>query len=284
MTPVSLQESATMQIAFGARSDTGRARENNEDNFAFAPELSLFVLSDGMGGLAAGEVASKLASETVIAHCREAARNPSLPLIGEHLDGMSAHSNRLASAIRTANRMVYAAAQDNEKKRGMGATVVAAWFLNEVRVSVAHVGDSRIYRLRGVDFVQLTEDHSFVAEQVRRGMMTKHEAENSNMQSVLLRALGVEPEVQVEVNEKDLLEGDTLLLCSDGLTRELSNAQISATLAEMEDTQEAADRLIELANEAGGGDNITAVVVRYAPKPAGTFKRIGKWFKGPGNR
>ena len=273
-----------MQIAFGARSDTGRARENNEDRFALAPELNLFVLSDGMGGLAAGEVASKLATETIIAHCREAARNPSLPLIGEHLDGMSDISNRLASAIRTANRAVYAEAQGNEKKRGMGATVVAAWFVNEVCVSIAHVGDSRIYRLRGADFMQLTEDHSFVAEQVRRGMMTKYEAENSNMQSVLLRALGVEPEVQVDVAEKDLVEGDTLLLCSDGLTRELSNAQISATLAEIENPQEAADRLIDLSNEAGGGDNITAVLVRYAPKPVGAFKRIGKWFKGSENR
>jgi serine/threonine protein phosphatase PrpC len=273
-----------MQIAIGARSDTGRARENNEDSFALAPELNLFVLSDGMGGLAAGEVASKLASKTVIAHCREAVVNPSLPLIGEHLDGLSASSNRLASAIRTANRSVYATAQGDEQKRGMGATVVAAWFVDETRVSIAHVGDSRIYRLRGADFMQLTEDHSFVAEQVRRGMMTKHEAENSNMQSVLLRALGVEPEVQVDVTEKDLMEGDTLLLCSDGLTRELSNAQISATLAEIEDPQEAADRLIELANEAGGGDNITVVVIRYAAKPAGTFKRIGKWFKGSENR
>lgn len=273
-----------MQVAFGARSDTGRARENNEDSFALAPELNLFVLSDGMGGLAAGEVASKLSSETVIGHCREAAVNPSLPLIGEHLDGLSTSSNRLASAIRTANRVVYAAAQDNEKKRGMGATVVAVWFVDEVRVSIAHVGDSRIYRLRGADFVQLTEDHSFVAEQVRRGMMTQHEAENSNMQSVLLRALGVEPEVQVDVTEKDLLEGDALLLCSDGLTRELSNAQISATLVEIEDPQEAADRLIELANEAGGGDNVTAVVLRYAAKPVGTFKRIGKWLKGSENR
>jgi PPM family protein phosphatase len=284
MTPVSLQESATMQIAFGARSDTGRARENNEDSFALAAELNLFVLSDGMGGLAAGEVASKLACATVVAHCREAAVNPSLPLIGEHLDGVSAHSNRLASAIRAANRVVHAAAQGDEQKRGMGATVAAVWFVDEVRVSIAHVGDSRIHRLRGSAFAQLTEDHSFVAEQVRRGMMTEREAETSNMQSVLLRALGVEPEVQVDVSEKDLLEGDTLLLCSDGLTRELSSAQISATLAEIEDPQETADRLIELANQAGGGDNITAVVVRYAPKPAGAFKRIGKWLKGSENR
>ncbi len=269
-----------MGVEFGARSDTGRVRENNEDSFALALELNLFVLSDGMGGLAAGEVASKLATNAVINHCREAASNPSLSLIGEHLSGLSETSNRLASAIRIANRVVYAAAQGNEQKLDMGATVVAVWLTDEQQVSVAHVGDSRIYRLRGRDFVQLTEDHSFVAEQVRRGMMTQREAENSNMQNVLLRALGVEPEVQVDVSEKDLLEGDTLLLCSDGLTRELSNAQVAATLADKEDPQEAADSLIELANQAGGGDNITAVVVRYAAKPVGAFARIGKWLRG----
>ena len=273
-----------MGVEFGAHSDTGRARENNEDSFALAPELNLFVLSDGMGGLAAGEVASKLTTETVIHHCREAATNPSLAFTGEHLPELSATSNRLASAIRIANRVVYAAAQGNEQTRGMGATVVAVWLTDEQRVSVAHVGDSRIYRLRGRDFLQVTEDHSFVAEQVRRGMMTQREAENSNMQSVLLRALGVEPEVQVDVTERELIEGDTLLLCSDGLTRELSDAQVAATLADKEEPQEAAASLIDLANQAGGGDNITAVVIRYAAKHASAFARIGKWFKGSEGR
>jgi serine/threonine protein phosphatase PrpC len=280
MTSACIEEPATMNVEFGARSDTGRARENNEDCFASAPELNLFVLSDGMGGLAAGEVASKLACDTIIRRCRDAVSNPALPLVGEHLPGLSVTSNRLASAIRVANHVVYAAAQSNEQKRGMGATVVAVWFVDEQRVSVAHVGDSRIYRLRGAEFVQLTQDHSFVAEQVRRGMMTQYEADNSNMQNMLLRALGVEPEVQVDVNEKDLLEGDTLLLCSDGLTRELSTAQISATLAEAGSGQESADLLIDLANQAGGGDNITAVVVRYAVKPVRAFARLGKWFNG----
>ncbi len=273
-----------MEIEFGARSDVGRARGNNEDSFAVAAELKLFVLSDGMGGLAAGEAASRLTAETVVNNCRAAGSNPSLPLIGEYLPGLSKASNRLASAIRTANRDIYAAAQKDKKKRGMGATVVAVWIVDSQRASVAHVGDSRIYRLRGEDFVQITEDHSFVADQVRRGMMTRQEAEQSNMQNVLLRALGVEPEVQVDITEKDLMEGDTFLLCSDGLTRELSNAQISATLAETENSQEAADRLIDLANQAGGGDNITAVVIRYAPKPVRAFARIGKWFKGSEER
>jgi protein phosphatase len=280
MTSACIEEPFTMNVEFGARSDTGRARENNEDCFASAPELNLFVLSDGMGGLAAGEVASKLACDTIIRRCRDAESNSALALIGEHLPALSVTSNRLASAIRVANHVVYAAAQSNEQNRGMGATVVAVYFVDEQRVSVAHVGDSRIYRLRGAEFVQLTQDHSFVAEQVRRGMMTQYEADNSNMQNMLLRALGVEPEVQVDVNEKDLMEGDTLLLCSDGLTRELSNAQISATLAEAGSAQESANQLIDLANQAGGGDNITAVVVRYAAKPVRAFARLGKWFHG----
>jgi PPM family protein phosphatase len=273
-----------MEIEFGAQTDLGRARENNEDSFAVAPELNLFVLSDGMGGLAAGEAASRLTTETVVGHCRAAASNPSLPLIGEYLPGLSESSNRLASAIRTANREVYATAQSHKEKRGMGATVVAVCIVDAERVSVAHVGDSRVYRLRGDEFAQITEDHSFVGDQVRRGLMTRQEAAQSNMQSVLLRALGVEPEVQVDITEKDLMEGDTFLLCSDGLTRELSNAQISATLTEIENPQHAAEQLIDLANQAGGGDNITAVVVRYAPKPVRAFARIGKWFKGSEER
>ncbi|HXN70989.1 MAG TPA: Stp1/IreP family PP2C-type Ser/Thr phosphatase [Candidatus Acidoferrales bacterium] len=273
-----------MEIEFGVRSDVGRSRGNNEDSFAIAAELNLFVLSDGMGGLAAGEAASRLTVETIVDNCRAAASNPSLPLIGEYLPRLSKPSNRLASAIRKANREVYAAAKSNKEKRGMGATVVAVWIVDPERAAIAHVGDSRVYRLRGGEFVQITDDHSFVGDQVRRGLMTQQEAERSNMQSVLLRALGVEPEVQVDLTEKDLAEGDTFLLCSDGLTRELSNAQISATLSEIDNPQHAAEQLIDLANQAGGGDNITAVVVRYAPKPVRAFARIGKWFKGSEQR
>lgn len=268
-----------MEIEFGARTDVGRVRENNEDSFALAPELNLFVLSDGMGGLASGEAASRMTTETVLARCRETA-DPSVTLIGEPITGVSNVSNRLASAIRWANREVYQAARQSATRQGMGATVVALWFTDEGRVSVAHVGDSRAYRLRGGDFTQLTDDHSFVAEQVRRGMMTKREAGESTMQNVLMRALGIEPEVQVDVNEELLMEADTLLLCSDGLFRELSDAQIVSVLEDAEDPPGAADTLVDLANQAGGGDNVTAIVVKYAPKPVGALGRIGRWFKG----
>jgi len=268
---------------YGARSDAGRVRENNEDSLCVAAELNLFVLSDGMGGQASGEVASHLATESIVAHCREAAEDPSLPLIGERIEGVSDATNRLASAIRLANRVIHEAAEKNAEQRGMGGTVVAIW-IDEERVSLAHVGDSRAYRLRGTEFEQLTHDHSFVAEQVRRGFMSEAEAVTSTLQNVLLRALGVEEEVRVDVDEQLLIAGDTILLCSDGLTRELSDAQIAAVLGEAEDAQEAADRLVELANEAGGEDNVSAIVVRHAPKPVGAMARIGqlgRWFKRP---
>jgi PPM family protein phosphatase len=277
---------AAMEIEAGARSDTGRVRENNEDSCLLASALSLFVLSDGMGGLASGEVASRLTVETVVAHCHDAEANPSLALIGERIPGASDASNRLASALRLANRLVHGAAQKHVRaqdaiRAGMGATVVAARF-HDGRLSLAHVGDSRAYRLRGDAFEQLTQDHSFVAEQVRRGTLTAEEAGRSNLQNVLLRALGVEPEVEVDVVEELVLEGDTLLLCSDGLTRELSDSQIAAVLHDADDAEAAAKLLIDLANQAGGGDNITAIVLRCAPKPVGAFARVGrlgKWFK-----
>jgi PPM family protein phosphatase len=266
-------------MEFGARSDTGRVRENNEDSFGLAPELNLFVLSDGMGGLESGERASRLAVETVIAHCRDAETNPALAVFGGRIEGVCEVSNRLASAVRLANQEIYHAAQESGGRGGMGATIVAARCMDD-RVCLAHVGDSRAYLLRKGQFDQLTEDHSFVAEQVRRGILTAEQAGRSKMQNVLTRALGVDPRVEVDVTEELLVEDDTYLLCSDGLFRELSESQIAEVLAESGGAQESADRLVDLSNRAGGGDNITAIVLRYAPKQAGPLSKIGRWFKG----
>jgi protein phosphatase len=268
----------TIEVEFGAQSDTGCVRDNNEDSFGLAPDISLFVLSDGMGGLAFGEVASRLSVDTVLGHCRDAVASPSLPLVGERVDGLSEASNRLASAIRLANQAVHETARQNGAEGKMGATLVAVCFADQ-RMSLAQVGDSRAYRLRGDAFEQLTRDHSFVAEQMRQGRMTEQEAGSSALQSVLIRAIGIDPEVDVDVSEEPSMEGDTLLLCSDGLTRELSDAQIAAVLGESDDAQEAADRLVDLAKQAGGGDNVTAIVLRCAAKPVGAFARIGKWLK-----
>lgn len=269
---------ADCPIDYGARSDVGRVRENNEDSFRVAPEIRLFVLSDGMGGQTSGEVASRLASDSIMTHCREAESSPPAPFVGEAIPGLSETSNRLASAIRFANLEIRDAARENPEWHGMGATIVAVKLAGE-RMSLAHVGDSRVYRLRSSELEQLTQDHSFVAEQVRRGILTQGEADQSKMQNVLMRALGAEAEVEIDVEEQLLLEGDTVLLCSDGLSRELSSAQIAAVLRSANDAQTAADRLVDLANQAGGEDNITVIVLRRPARPGRGLTRMGRWFK-----
>src|SRR6202789_3098067 len=262
----------------GARSDTGRVRENNEDSFRFAPELNLFVLSDGLGGLEAGERASRPATETVLAACVDPQADAALRVFGKQIEGVSHVCNRLASAIRLANQEIFHAAQDLGGKGGMGATIVAVRFLED-RACIAHVGDSRAYLFRDEQLNQLTEDHSFVAEQVRRGNITLEQAGRSRMQNVLTRALGVEQNVDVEVTEELLREGDTYLLCSDGLFRELSEPQIAGILQEAASAQQAAESLVEQANRAGGGDNITAIVLRHGPKASGPNSKSARGFK-----
>ena len=266
-------------MEFGAATDKGRVRGNNEDSFAVDGDLNLFVLSDGMGGYASGEVASKIAVETVVRHCRDGERDPSLTYYGGLHLGASDLGRRLASGISLANQTIRGEAEKDQSKRGMGATVVAIQ-LRENRVAIAHVGDSRAYRLRHGAFEALTHDHSFVADQVRAGKMTQAEAESSKLQNVLTRALGPEPEVLVDVTEQVVQEGDAYLLCSDGLFKELSEAQIAGIVGETGDPQDIVTRLISLANEAGGEDNITVVLVKYAPSMVGSLvARLGRLFK-----
>jgi PPM family protein phosphatase len=270
-----------MRLEYGAQSDQGCVRETNEDSYRALPEMKLFVLCDGMGGLECGEVASQIAADTIVEYCRKVDANGSLPLLGERIEGVSERTNRLASAVRAANSMVHRAAQEGAAGRPMGATVVAVRFDGE-RMSVVNVGDSRVYRLRGDDFEQLTRDHSFVAEQVRCGGMTYEQADSSQLQNVLVRALGIDPTVEVDVSEELVLSSDAVLLCSDGLTRELSDREIRAVLLDHADAQEAVDRLVGLAKQAGGGDNITAIVVKpeaKPPRPWGRIGRVGKWFR-----
>jgi PPM family protein phosphatase len=247
--------------------DAGRVRKNNEDKAGAAPELNLFVLCDGMGGLEAGERASALAVETVLNEVSSAAKTAQPSAEG------------LSAAIEHANEKIFKMAHDSGLKAGMGSTIVAVQFHGE-RAIVAHVGDSRVYRLRRGEFSQITDDHSFVAEQVRRGYMTQDEANRSQMQNILIRALGVEPTVAVSTTEELLLDGDMFLLCSDGLTHELNDSQIAGVLGESASAQEAVDTLVRLANEAGGEDNITAIVIRNGKsRGAGVRKTLGKWFK-----
>ena len=259
-----------MQIVSGGVTDVGRVRTNNEDCFRIVAPLHLFVLSDGMGGEAHGEVASALAVETVVQHCVDGQKNAAVTLYGEQPPGWSDKTQRLSSAAHLANKKIFESAHEHPDQQGMGATLTAAW-IDGSRLSIAHVGDSRAYLLRGGSLQQLTSDHSLVAEQVRQGILTPAEADASEMQSVLLRALGSQADIQVDAEEHALIARDILLLCSDGLTRMLIEPEIAATLQAEPDAVRAANKLVELANDRGGTDNITVVVVRIGAESRGWF-------------
>jgi protein phosphatase len=265
-----------LHIQAGARTDLGRVRKNNEDFYAIEPALQLYVLSDGMGGEAHGEVASQLAVQTILTHCKQAENSRTTPIFGESSPDVSERTNRLASAIHLANRKVFEAAASNPEQSGMGATIVAAW-IDAQRLSIAHVGDSRAYLLRAGSMEQLTADHSLVAEKVRVGILTPQEADASEMQSVLTRAVGTSSSVEVDTDEQALLVGDFVLLCSDGLTRMVTDPEIASTLLTSTSAQESADRLVDLANENGGADNISVIVLRVDEKSEGVFQRLKIW-------
>jgi len=265
-----------LHIQAGARTDLGRVRKNNEDFYAIEPALQLYVLSDGMGGEAHGEVASQLAVQTILTHCKQAENSRATPIFGESSPDVSERTNRLASAIHLANRKVFEAAASNPEQSGMGATIVAAW-IDAQRLSIAHVGDSRAYLLRAGSMEQLTADHSLVAEKVRVGILTPQEADASEMQSVLTRAVGTSSSVEVDTDEQALLVGDFVLLCSDGLTRMVTDPEIASTLLTSTSAQESAERLVDLANENGGADNISVIVLRVDEKSEGVFQRLKIW-------
>ena len=259
-----------MRIASGGVTDLGRVRTNNEDCYKIVEPLNLFVLSDGMGGEAHGEIASAMAVETVVKHCLDIEANPAAKVIGPVQPNWNARTKRLSTAIHLANKNIFKSAEENPDQHGMGATLTAVW-IDGAKLSIAHVGDSRAYLLRGGSLLQLTRDHSLVAEQVRRGILTSAEAEESDMQSVLLRALGAQAEIEVDVEEHTLFPRDMLLLCSDGLTRMVTEPEIAGTLQAETDPERAAEKLVALANERGGLDNITVVIVRTEKESKGWF-------------
>lgn len=273
-----------MEIASGGVTNVGRIRANNEDCYRIVAARNLFVLSDGMGGEAHGEIASALAVETIVKHCTAPVDNDATLIFGDMPAAWSEKTRRLSTAVHLANKSIYDSAQQHPEQHGMGATVTAAW-INDSRVSLAHVGDSRAYLLRSGALQQLTSDHSLVAEQVRRGILTPAEAERSEMQSVLLRALGAHPEIEVDTEEHTIFGRDVLLLCSDGLTRMVTEPEIAGTLQAEPDPTKAAERLVELANDQGGADNVTVVVVRIGTESKGWFSwlRRGKRQAADGN-
>lgn len=272
-----------MRIASGGVTDVGRVRTNNEDCFRIITPLNLFVLADGMGGEAHGEIASAMAVETVVEHCLDVEANPAAKILGKVEPNWSANTKRLSTALHLANRSIFKSAEEHPEQHGMGATLTAAW-INRARLSIAHVGDSRAYLLRAGSLLQLTRDHSLVAEQVRRGMLTVAEAEESEMQSVLLRALGAQADIEVDAEEHSLFPRDVLLLCSDGLTRMVTEPEIAGVLQAETDPERAAEELVALANDRGGPDNITVVIARMLKESRGWFSWLRRGArKNPGN-
>jgi serine/threonine protein phosphatase PrpC len=261
-----MTKNTCVQLEVGSKSDIGRVRKNNEDICRILQDLKLFIVSDGMGGETHGELASSLAGDAIVAYCSGPQEDP-LSTSGDALSpDLAENTNRLAAAVRFANRRIYQTALDRPELHGMGATVVAAC-LEGARLSLVHVGDSRAYLLHGGVLERLTADHTVVAEQVRRGLIKPEEAHLSKMQNVLMRALGVKNKVGLEAAERTLVNGDVLLLCTDGLTRMVEDAEIAEALLESSDAQMSADHLVDLANEHGGEDNVSVIVVHIAEVP-----------------
>jgi serine/threonine protein phosphatase PrpC len=255
-------EGEVVQIVSSGLSDVGRVRTNNEDSFRIVEALNLFILSDGMGGEAHGEVASAMAVDVINKYCESEREDSGATVLDEVPANISSQTRRLKNAVAQANFQIFQSAQKNAEQRGMGATITTVW-LKDTLLSIAHVGDSRAYLLRNGNLQQLTNDHSLVAEQVRRGLITPQQAEESDMQSVLLRALGAHPDVEIDTDEVEIIPRDVLLLCSDGLTRMVTEPEIAGALQAETVPSAAAERLISLANENGGIDNVTVIVVRF---------------------
>ena len=241
-------------------SDVGKKRKHNEDAFASDVAERLFIVADGMGGHAAGEVASKITVETIgefIAATRQK-EEATWPFKYNH--ELDFNSNRLAVAIEKANERVMAAVAAQPWLKGMGTTVVAG-LLNERILSLAHVGDSRAYLLRDGQLSRLTDDHSWVHEQVAAGILTEEEAKTHPLKNVVTRALGGGPSVSPDLQELVFSAGDRFLFCSDGLTTMISDEEIRETATSIADPDTLCHSLVDMANEKGGVDNITVVVV-----------------------
>ena len=243
------------------KTDVGLVRKNNEDNFGYDNRIGIFVVCDGMGGQAAGELASKIAVDTVLGYFHQEERRGQVEVLGRGFAEVSERANALANAVQLANKAIREASARDLGNAGMGCTLVSLRVEGNL-FSIAHVGDSRIYLIRKGAIQQLTTDHSLVMEQVRRGMITLEEAEHFQMQNVIVRALGSEDSVEPDLADLSLEESDTLLLCSDGLSRYVKDDALLEIINRVENLDDACDALIEAAKSGNSDDNITCLLVR----------------------
>jgi len=252
-----------MSITFKAISDVGRKRTANEDNYLADGDLKLFVVADGMGGHAAGEVASKIAVESIQDFIRFTSNDKEITWPYEFDETLSMAGNRLKCAIQTAHAKVLETTSQRKEFQGMATTVVGILVENS-KAEVAHVGDSRAYMIRDGKLIQLTSDHSWVNEQLRTGAITSAQARNHPYRNIVTRALGGPNPVDVDVSEEAMREGDIILLCSDGLNTMITDEEILEIVSRnLEDLDKACQDLITTANQHGGEDNVTAILVKY---------------------
>ena len=251
-----------MKVRFAVASDLGRVRKNNEDSYLADPALGVFVVADGMGGHASGEVASRLAVDSLQEFISRAKEKKESSFSEESTAVLSSPKNTLVNGIRLANQRVYKSSQEKQEYKGMGTTLVAVYFEDAVSI-VANVGDSRLYHLRGPNIVQVTEDHSFVWEQYKQGLISKEALSSSPHKNIVTRALGIQPTVDVDVKELSVQPKDSFILCSDGLSDLVKEEEmLGAANKASSHLALACSEMIQMANLRGGKDNITILLIQ----------------------
>ena len=269
------------KFSYVEMTDVGRVREHNEDDIGSDPDIGLWILADGMGGYNAGEVASGIAVKTTLEMVTAACKHGNRAEI-EPETGLMRQTISLRDAIMRANKIINQTAQSQPQCEGMGTTLVACLFFDN-RISIAHVGDSRLYRMRDNRFEQITMDHSLLQELVDRGYYSQEEAQRSTNRNYVTRALGVEAQVDVEVQEVEVRKGDYFLLCSDGLPDMVDDEDIHLTINTFSTNVETiGEQLIKLTNDNGGRDNVSIIIVKVVdsfPASAGMLDKVKKLFR-----
>lgn len=267
-------------IEIVSRTDPGKVRSHNEDFVSHESETGVVLLADGMGGYNAGEVASGMATSLIASGLSQAWTKDTLEKLDR--DGaMTLSQDILKTQVKLANTAIFEAAQKDPQCAGMGTTLVACLFYDNF-LTVGHIGDSRLYRMRNDALEQVTRDHSLLQEQIDSGLITKEDARSSHNKNLVTRALGIDPEVETEIHSYDVQEGDIFLLCSDGLNDMIEDDEIQMTLIALRSNLElTAQQLVQAANDAGGRDNISVMLVRVMKNfgvERGFWARVKSWF------
>jgi len=272
-------------IEMATATHAGMVRAHNEDSIGTDASIGLAVLADGMGGYNAGEVASGIAVAMVSKETRDTVADTQ-PHDRDRASGELMAVRILRNVVARANSSIFQAASSQPQYAGMGTTLVVA-LLSDNQITVAHVGDSRLYRLRDAQLSQLTRDHSLLQEQIDSGMITKEMARRSQNKNLVTRAVGIEPEVEADINTFEAKEGDMYLLCSDGLNDMVEDEDILLTLGSLQaNLPLAASQLVQMANDSGGRDNISVILIRVKkafPAARGWVSRLKTWFGKDGD-